>query len=488
MMSDIHQQAMNYVYQQVLQRLLGYMTRAERTALQLLIQRLIVAAGGLEQISQFRILLPFSGGKDSAYSLALLRAAQLSICTRAPGTFNLRVATMRHAGLSSDVLGNIHRTYSALFLYDDPRVEMLVFDNQYVHAFEPDLPFSSAGREQNRTDMLLAGHLSAGEGRSTFCDSCYLDLADALSRAVTWGDGVAAVASGDPRKEQKQYITWLMRLAQSTGEHTGHWRSQTFQSVMRSLAGLGQAWREELYGEVQATEPSAPPGKPVLSNKPLTPVLVPLNDLFPGTADDHWNLLTEFLEFRFDDLSFGFSESDCATPLLMAHMQGLRAQFVEGVQYADGIAAYLQDAQRQMRNKQVPGRLVDHALSAYHGEARIEARRALAAEFALQAYGLNEAQLVCMLFSPFTDNGLGLETFLRTCHPGMLVAVADLHRALSGQPAADQVVQWLVDISGLTLTQLQGLYGKARVNFAAADSIIARIRAADPEQRRVRPA
>lgn len=482
MMSDIHEQAMNYVYQQVLQRLLGYMTRAERTALQLLIQRLIVAAGGLEQISQFRILLPFSGGKDSAYSLALLRAAQLSICTRAPGTFNLRVATMRHSGLSSDVLGNIHRTYSALFLYDDPRVEMLVFDNQYVHAFEPDLPFSSAGREQNRTDMLLAGHLSAGEGRSTFCDSCHLNLADSLSRALTWGEGVGAVASGDPRKEQKQYITWLMRLAQGRGEHTGHWRNQTFQSVMRSLHGLAQDWREALHGEPQAIEPLTPP------DKPLAPVLVPLNDLFPGRADEHWNLLTEFLEFRFDDLAFSFSESDCANPLLMAHMQGLRAQFVEHRDYADGIAGYLQHAQRQMRNKQVPARLIDQALSAYHGESRIEARRVLAAEFAQQAYGLNEAQLVCMLFSPFTDKGLGLEVFLRTCHPGMLVAVADLHRALSGQPAADQVVQWLLDISGLTLAQLQSLYGKSRVNFAAADSIIARVRAADPERRRVRSA
>lgn len=412
----------------------------------------------------------------------MLRAAQLSICTRAPGTFNLRVATMRHAGLSSDVLGNIHRTYSALFLYDDPRVEMLVFDNQYVHTFEPDLPFSSAGREQNRTDMLLAGHLSAGDGRSTFCDSCHLNLADSLSRALTWGDGVGAVASGDPRKEQKQYITWLMRLAQGSGEHTGHWRNQTFQSVMRSLDGIGQAWREELHGEAQAPEPLPPP------NKPLAPILVPFNDLFPGKADEHWNLLTEFLEFRFDDLAFGFSESDCANPLLMAHMQGLRAQFVEGGEYADGVTAALQDAQRLMRNKQVPARLVDQALSAYHGETRIEARRALAAEFAQQAYGLNEAQLVCMLFSPFTDRGLGLEAFLRTCHPGMLVAVADLHRALSGQPAADQVMQWLVEISGLTLLQLQGLYGKARVNFAAADSIIARVRAADPEQRRVRPA
>ena len=36
-MSAIHEQAMNYVYQQVLQRLLGYFSRAERTALQLLI-------------------------------------------------------------------------------------------------------------------------------------------------------------------------------------------------------------------------------------------------------------------------------------------------------------------------------------------------------------------------------------------------------------------------------------------------------------------
>ena len=41
---------MNYVYQQVLQRLLSYFNRAERTALQLLIQRLIVAAGGIENI------------------------------------------------------------------------------------------------------------------------------------------------------------------------------------------------------------------------------------------------------------------------------------------------------------------------------------------------------------------------------------------------------------------------------------------------------
>lgn len=183
-MSSIHEQAMNYVYQQVLQRLLGYFTRAERTALQLLIQRLIVAAGGIERISGFKVLVAFGGGKDSAYTLAFLRAAQLSIACRSPGTFNLRVVNRRHAGMTPAVMDNINRTYSALFLYDDPRVETLVIDNQYTQAFEPDLPFSSAGREQNRLDMLLGGHLSAGDARTTFCNTCYLGLAEFLGRAL----------------------------------------------------------------------------------------------------------------------------------------------------------------------------------------------------------------------------------------------------------------------------------------------------------------
>ncbi|EPM78803.1 hypothetical protein A249_33960, partial [Pseudomonas syringae pv. actinidiae ICMP 18804] len=71
--------------------------------------------------------------------------------------------------------------------------EMLVIDNQYTQAFEPDLPFSSAGREQNRLDMLLGGHLSAGDARTTFCNTCYLGLAEFLGRALSWGNGVDAV-------------------------------------------------------------------------------------------------------------------------------------------------------------------------------------------------------------------------------------------------------------------------------------------------------
>jgi len=482
-MSSIHEQAMNYVYQQVLQRLLGYFSRAERTALQLLIQRLIVAAGGIERITSFKVLVAFGGGKDSAYTLTFLRAAQLSIACRAPGTFNLRVANRRHAGMTSVVMDNIHRTYSALFLYDDPRVEMLVFDNQYTQAFEPDLPFSSAGREQNRSDMLLAGHLSAGDARTTFCNSCYLGLVEFLGRASSWGKGVDALVSGDSRKEQKQYMTWLMRLARQSGQSTAHWRGQTANSAIRALDMVGQAFYHELYGSEERPE------KPVKAisypTKSSTPAFIGIADLVSCKADEHWALLTEFLDFRFDDLAFSFSESDCANPLLMAHMRGLTAQYLQDRNYADGIAEYLTLATSLMRARQMPPRLIDQALSAYAGEDRIEARRELATAFAQDGFGLNETQLVCLLFSPFVDEGQGLEPFLRRCHAGMLVALPDLHRALSGQSAPDQVLQWLVDISGLTIDGLRGLYNKHRVDFDDDQSIIARIRAADPDKRRI---
>ncbi|RMV83273.1 hypothetical protein ALP03_00250 [Pseudomonas amygdali pv. tabaci] len=138
-----------------------------------------------------------------------------------------------------------------------------------------------------------------------------------------------------------------------------------------------------------------------------------------------------------------------------------------------------------MRRKQMPPRLIDQALSAYAGRARIETRRELASGFAQEGFGLNETQLVCMLFSPFVNQGDGLESFLRRCHPGMLVALPDLHKVLSGSTAPDQVMQWLVDISGLSLQSLQNLYGKQRVNFDDPHSIIARIRAADPDKRRI---
>ena len=79
-------------------------------------------------------------------------------------------------------------------------------------------------------------------------------------------------------------------------------------------------------------------------------------------------------------------------------------------------------------------------------------QRALIAEEAQQSFGLNEAQWVCLLFAPFVEQGAALERFLRQCHPGMLVAMPELHRAMQGHPVAEQILQWMVDVSGLPVS------------------------------------
>jgi hypothetical protein len=480
-MSSIHDQAMNYVYQQVLQRLLGYFDRAERTALQLLIQRLIVAAGGIEQIGSFTVLVPFSGGKDSAYTLAFLRAAQLSIAGRSPSSFNLRIANMRHAGMTSAVMDNIHRCYSALFLHDDPRVELLVVDHQYVQRFERDLPFSTTGREQNRSDLLFSRHLTAGDGRTTFCNNCHLGLGEFLGRAACWGEGVDAVLNSESLKEQDHYATWITRLAQRTGQPVVDWKKQTFNLALKIIDNVSRAYDRELYGE--DLEPAGFMSRPLgYPKKAIAPAYLSVADLIICRAEERWGILTEFLGFRLDDLAFSFSEPDCANPLLMAHMRGLKAEFLQERDYAQGVCEYLELAKTLMRRKQTPRRLVDRAMAAYDDAEKLEARRALVAGYAHEAYGLNEPQLVCLLFAPFVGGGARLEPFLRRCHPGMLVALTDLHKALSGRSAPEQVIQWLVDTSGLNMKSLQNLYSRQRVDFNDDRSIIAQVRAGDPDQ------
>ena len=71
---------------------------------------------------------------------------------------------------------------------------------------------------------------------------------------------------------------------------------------------------------------------------------------------------------------------------------------------------------------------------------------------------LSEAQLVCLLFSPFTEQGAGLERFLRLCHPGMLVALPELHRAMQGHAVAEQIMHWMMDVSGLPVSLIGQLY------------------------------
>ncbi|WP_263144162.1 hypothetical protein [Pseudomonas sp. RIT-PI-AD] len=467
----------------LLDSLRAYFKPVELDALEILGERLLAAAGGLERLADYKLMVAYGGGKDSSYTVAFMRAVQLHLAERHGRTFRLRIANMRHAGVPDAVMANIDRVYRALALYHDPRVEMLVVDHREIRPFERHLPFPEAVRAMNRFDVLMNGHRTAGDGRPTFCNSCNLAVADFYGRAAWWQGGVDAVVTGDSRKEQKHYFTWIMRLAQRLGLDVEDCRRQGFRGLLQALDGVAQSYFVELFGEGFAVERAE--RRVACGSEVADPDFVSIYDLVSYRVEDHWELLTEFLGFRFEELAFSFTESDCANPMLMAHFRGLKAQYVQGRHYHEGIREYLELALALMRKKEIPQRLIDLAMAAYSSPAGIEARRALAAGFAEEAFGLDEMQLACMQFAPFVDAGRELSAFLAACHPQRLADLADLHALLAGADDHPAAAAWLADVSGLPLEALRSLYAHERIDFDSDATLIARVRAGDPHKGRI---
>ena len=142
----------------------------------------------------------------------------------------------------------------------------------------------------------------------------------------------------------------------------------------------------------------------------------------------------------------------------MAHLRGLQAECLRELHYEEGVEEFLGQARSYLRRRQVPEELMNPLLS--------HETRALSSSHAQQFFGLDENQLICLLFSPFIHHGERLEGYLRQCHPGMLVALPELHKVLQGKPAAEMLQQWVADASGLPLPLLQHLYRKRPMNLA----------------------
>lgn len=445
-MSTIHEQAMNHVYQQVLQRLIGHFNRAERTALQLLIQRIIVAAGGMEQVGDYKVLIAHGGGEVSSYTLALLRAAQLSIAGRAPRTFQLRVATLRHPGVTEARLETLNRGYSRLFLHDDPRVELLMVENQEVHPFNHLRPASAVGREISQRNMLMVGHLTSGDCRATLCNDTYLSLGDFYQRASTWHGGVHALVSGDSPRKQSHLLAWLKKCAQGAGVPVTKGWPLSLNGLFARMEEWSIGYYHDLFGEHYVASDN--PSKVGHRNLAYIGIADLLDDIDPGASP----LLAEFMAYSPDPLGFHFSYPSFSNPLLMAHLRGLQAQCLRELDYDEGVEGFIQQVRPYMRRL--------HLCEDLLAEAGTCEGRMLSSAYANQFFGLDETQLTCMLFSPFIHHGERLEGYLRQCHPGMLVALPELHKVLQGKPSAEMLQQWVTDTSGLPMTLLQHLYRK----------------------------
>jgi hypothetical protein len=311
-------------------------------------------------------------------------------------------------------------------------------------------------------------------------------VADFYGRAAWYDGGVGAIMTGDSRREQALYAAWILRLARETGIEIDRRGGLVFADLLTALRGIGDAYYRELFGDHAGAELAE--RQVAVGDRSVAPQFLSIYDLVSYRVHDHWELIVDFLGFRFDDLAFSFTESDCANPTLMAHLRGLRAELVEGRTYAAGIGEYLEFAATMMRKKEMPDRLIRIALERYDSPEKVTERRDVAAAYARRAFGLSEQALAAMVFSPFTDQGQRLAAFLERCHPERVGAAARLHAVLrdEAEGSADGGAHWLEAISGLSITHLRTLYRSALVDFSRRDTVMARVRSGDPHKHQVR--
>ena len=416
-MTSIHDQAMQYIYQQVLQRLLDHMSQAQRASVQLLIQRLMVAAGGVEYIADFRLLVLHAGDARSAGLLAVLRAAQLSIALRGTDTFRLRVVVGSQPNLRDEVLRLHERAFSALFLQDDPRVQLLMLNGDQV------VPFRAHGREagngspRDREALLLFGHLTGGRPEALLGSRLQLQMADAIGQVLALPEPASALVTALPATLRRRYLAWSRASLRAAGEGAVNGAQHCLDALSGSLARLhlqacAPLQRRELPDQGEGARPQLR--------------LIVVDDLLhPGSEGMR---LAQMLGCAEHSAGAGNALSAFIDPVPLAYLQGLQSQ--------DGMAIS----------------------QSWREQAKVLFQ---------QGYGVGDTQLICLLDTPFIERGRNLERFVKVHHPSMRVALPYLHQALQGRPCPDAVMKWLIDTSGLNLAQLRALYC-GRVDTQAA--------------------
>ncbi|WP_020387431.1 hypothetical protein [Kribbella catacumbae] len=407
------------------------------------------------------VMVAYGGGKDSSYTLAFVRAIQLILYRVHGRTFQMRVATNRHAGMPRAVMENIDREYRALWLADDPDCELLLVDGDEVSPFDVDLPQFDHVVRRNRLDILMTGHRTFADGRPTFCNSCNLSVFNAFGVAASFGDGADVIITGDSPQEQRQYTFWVGRLARRLGTampakpRDGQ---SGFGRILGQLDGISQSYFADIHGAGAA---DAIAERRVSTDVPERLRFFSIYDETDYAAGDHFELLTGFLGFQFDDLAFSFTESDCANPALMAHLRGLKAEHLFQRSYDEGLTEYVEFALNLMRSKDIPVHLIEMMQARYDSPAALKRMRLAAQEYALETFGMTEEHLVCMTYSPFAGQGAGLERFLDREHPDLAARVGEIHALLAGGTGEPALVAELERISGLEPSQLRVLYSRS---------------------------
>ena len=426
----------------------GYLSPAILTSAHAWSRRVLAALPATHHPENNRVLLAYGGGKDSSYMVAYVRYIQGLIWQQLGSTFQLRISTNRHAAMNDSVMENIDRVYRALHIHHDDFTECLVTDGLQIRPFSRDLPMPEAVRQQNRSDVLMNGHRFRADARSTFCNACNLSMVNSFGLAAHYDGGVDMIITGDSPQEQTAYLAWARHLSRLFHAPVAD-KSRGFSGFLQTLDGVAQRYFSDVYGADQMT-----PAHRITWQLERDPLFFNIYQDTAYEAGAHWTLLTEFMQFRFDELMFSFSESDCGNPTLMAHIRGLRAETLLQRSYAEGVREYARFALGLM--------LISEMAARYQDDAAIARARQRATQFAGQAFGLNETQLVCMIYSPFIARGRQLKAWLQQLPsaPEEAAVRALLESSINNLMLA----QILGQLSGLTIAQMRHCWRSAQVS------------------------
>ena len=439
------------------------------------------------QLDRNLVMVAYGGGKDSAYTVAFVRAMQLIMWRVYGTTFRLRVATNRHAGMPRAVLENVDREYRALRLTADPDCELLLIDGDEVSLFDVNTPQREHVIRRNRLDILMTGHRTFADGRPTFCNACNLSVLNSFGLGAAYGGGADLIITGDSKEEQRAYAVWVGRLARRLAPGTRGSKGNGLGGFLSHVDRIAQAYFTDIYGE---DAPDTLAERRVTADVPSRLRFFSIYSDTPYHAGDHMELLTGFLGFEFDDLAFSFTESDCGNPALMAHLRGLKCERVFRRSYGEGLTEYVNFALGLMRKKDFPPELIEQMRQRYEGPDAPTRMRRQASRYALEVFGLTDEQLICMAYSPFAGQGAGLEEFLVREHPGLAGQAAQVRALLAGSSGGTPALAAeLSRISGLELRQLRVLYSspvKQLDGAGAGVEVIDAVLAGDPHKAVIR--
>ncbi|MGC7100194.1 hypothetical protein ACPZ19_36400 [Amycolatopsis lurida] len=442
--------------EQTLHRLRTAMTETNGDGAQRCAERLL-AVLPKRRLQDNAVLVAYGGGKDSSYSLAFCRAVQLMVYAEKGETFRLRTVTNRHAGMPRAVMENIDRAYRALRIHEDPGCEALLVDGDEVKPFRADEALAPQVVARNRVDLLMTGHRTFAEPRPTFCNACNLSMVNSFGAAAAHDGGVDVIITGDSPAEQRSYYLWVNRLARSYGQNLDKSAESGFRRFLEKADDLAQAYFTDIFGPDAEAEID---DRRVTHDVPHELRFFSIYDDTRYSASGHWHLLNDHLGFVFDDLAFSFTESDCGTPTVMAHLRGLKCERLYRRSYREGLAEYVEFALELMRRKEFPERLIDTMRERYADDRDGERMRAKANAFALDAFGLTEPQLICMVYSPFPGRGERLDGYLEAEQPELFPRAGEIHALLAAPDTEDggELAARLESCSGLGLDRLRVLY------------------------------